>query len=394
MIDGLRNIIFTQKKFWFFLIIFIVVLIIYILFAQKGFQNYHYFVPLANSILHGRLDVEPTPSMNELVPVNGKYYVVYPPMPAIILLPVVLFTGENLNQVWPSVFIAALAVAFFHLLAKRFTKKEWVSILLTLLFGFGTNFFLSSLIGFGWFFAHVVAVLFMILGLLAAAHQKPLLAGLGLSAAFLSRLPTILALPVFVYLILQDKKRNEYFQNLLKFFSPIFFMIIIYGLYNFYRFDNVFQTGYSLIPGVLQEPWYQKGVFDISYIPRQLEVIFLAMPKISLSFPFLMPSVRGMALWLTTPALLLIFFTRIRQKVNVYFLASALLVALPSLMHGTTGFNQFGYRFSLDFIVLLLIPLVASFQRVGWKVAALTLGFSLVINFWVATLFYLKEFSI
>src|SRR5688500_14993791 len=47
-----------------------------------------YFVPLADAFLHGRLGLDVMPSnLNELVPRNGLALVVYPPMPAIVLLP-------------------------------------------------------------------------------------------------------------------------------------------------------------------------------------------------------------------------------------------------------------------------------------------------------------------
>ena len=57
-----------------------------------------YFVPLADAFLHGQLGLAaepPSGGYNELVPLNGRLYVVYPPMPAVVLVPLVAFSGRG-----------------------------------------------------------------------------------------------------------------------------------------------------------------------------------------------------------------------------------------------------------------------------------------------------------
>ncbi|MCV4933129.1 hypothetical protein OFC23_32155, partial [Escherichia coli] len=45
--------------------------------------------------------------------------------------------------------------------------------------------------------------------------------------------------------------------------------------YNYARFGSFLDFGYSRIPGVLAEPWYNHGIFSIYYIPRQIwEMLF------------------------------------------------------------------------------------------------------------------------
>lgn len=381
-----------MKKISVALIVFILSLIVYLLFCQKTHQNLDYFVPLAHSFLHGRLDVQPRPELNELVLSHGKYFVVYPPAPAVILLPLVAIWGLNFNQVWASVVLAAGAMALFYLLAREFTKKDTIALAVTALFGFGTNFFFTTLSGSSWYFAHICAVFFMVLGLFLAVRKHPLLAGVSFALMFLSRLPTFLALPVFVYLIISKNKKNRS-RATLEFLLPIIVAIIIFAFYNWARFGSFTQTGYSLIPGVLQEPWFQRGIFSFSYVPRQLQAIFWSFPQISTRLPFFLPSRYAMALWLTTPALILLIFVKLKDRITRWFLLSALLVAIPSLLHGTVGFTQFGYRFSLDFIVLLLVPLIFVFEKLNWRIWAIFVGLSIAINLWVAILFVLKIFS-
>jgi hypothetical protein len=68
-----------------------------------------------------------------------------------------------------------------------------------------------------------------------------------------------------------------------------------------------------------------------------------------------------MSLFLTTPAFLWVFagLRENRRDVAVAATAAAALLALlPDVLHGTVGFQQFGYRFSIDaqpFLVALAI---------------------------------------
>jgi hypothetical protein len=68
-----------------------------------------------------------------------------------------------------------------------------------------------------------------------------------------------------------------------------------------------------------------------------------------------------MSLFLTTPAFLWVFIAlrEVRRDVVVGATAlAALLALLPDLFHGTVGFQQFGYRFSIDaqpFLVALAL---------------------------------------
>ena len=372
-----------------FFVIFFFVFAIYALFAPKYYQIRHYFVPLADSILHGRIDIAPNGTvLNELVPVDGKYFVVYPPAPAILALPFVGLLGPKVNQVWIEIFYASAAIAFFYFLTEKFFKECWIRIALTVILAFGTNYFYTALEGTSWFFSHISVVFFLVLALLAAVKKKPLLAGMLFVGVFLSRLPAGLTFPAVLYLLFQGESKKLYLKNLILFFAPVVLGSALFTLYNFARFGSIFQTGYSLIPGVLQESWFQNGIFSVLYIPRNLWYMFLQMPKIIGHFPYFLPDQIGMAIWLTTPALLLIFFARSKNRIVLWFILASILAAIPSLVHGTPGFSQFGVRFLLDYIVLLVLILGFAYRRLGPTIVAPFVGVSLLINFWAVILHY------
>ena len=88
---------------------------------------------------------------------------------------------------------------------------------------------------------------------------------------------------------------------------------------------------------------------------------------------FLRFRIIGMSLFLTTPAFLWLFgsLRRIRSDVTIGWVAAAAgLALLPDILHGTVGFAQFGYRFSLDAQPFLVALAVAGDARLrsGWRI--------------------------
>ena len=81
---------------------FVVVLVtiaIYLFTSSRDRQNLDYFVRLADAFLHGRIYLTEAPSwLNELIPKDGVWYVAYPPMPAVLLVPFVAVFGPDFPQ--------------------------------------------------------------------------------------------------------------------------------------------------------------------------------------------------------------------------------------------------------------------------------------------------------
>jgi hypothetical protein len=87
------------------LFLFVLVFIVY-LFTKAHPTPYNYFVRLADAFLHLRLSLlENPPWLNELVPFQGKYYVIYPPMPALVSIPFLILFGPFVDQTLISIFL-------------------------------------------------------------------------------------------------------------------------------------------------------------------------------------------------------------------------------------------------------------------------------------------------
>ena len=81
----------------------------------------------------------------------------------------------------------------------------------------------------------------------------------------------------------------------------------------------------------------------------------MARPSFGTSWPFAIPDGYGLSLFITSPALLLAFRSRLRHPFLAATGATALLVLLPDLLYYGGGWFQFGFRYFLDSIPFVLI---------------------------------------
>jgi hypothetical protein len=130
---------------------------------------------------------------------------------------------------------------------------------------------------------------------------------------------------------------------------------------------------------VTDEPWFRHGLVSPLYIPRHLFAIGLQSFEWVEAFPFLRPNYTGLALTLSAPFLFWsarAWSVRQREPLVPLAIASVLLILLPDLMHGSWGFAQFGYRFVLDAVPVLMLLLGWAYRdRASWSlVAAVSVG--------------------
>lgn len=366
-------------------ILFLLAIAVFVVYftTSGGATPYDYFIRLATSFLHGKYYLDSNLGwLNELIPIaNGRFAVVYPPTPAIIAIPFVLIFGPNFQQQIMSQIMGALAAFVWGLIAYQKSGKKLTSFWIFLLAAFGNIVWYMSSNGSVWYLGQVSAYLFLTLTIYESLNRKriPILS-LYFGLSVLSRLEVVLALPLIIYL------NRDKFRKIKMFFSFILglsFFGIIYGIYNHLRFGSFLQTGYSLVPGILKEPWYQNGLFNPINIPNHLKIILLTLPKLISSFPFIEPSWAGLAIWITTPAFFYSLRANIKEKAVQFSWVSIILISLLIFSHGETGFTQFGYRFAVDFypIILFLIVEALGKEKLKWH-HWLLLFISIFVNLW------------
>jgi len=348
------------------------------------------FVPLADAFLHGRLSIPVDRPWMELVPVpggSGAQYSPFPPVPALTLMPVVallgLFpgVGELSSNVMSSLLGAVNVALAWYLLAAIGVRLQ-PRVVIVIGFAFSTHWWVAGMGG-THHYAQVVATLFLLLALnLAVRRRLPALAGLALGLAAGSRLPTGLAVPLLLAFF-ADRWRpsRAHVELLLGLAVPA----LLFAAYNVARFGSPFDSGYVHIPSgnaglVTDEPWFRHGLVSPLYIPRHVYAIFIQGPLLVGEFPYLKPDLTGLSLTISAP--FLFWAVKARGPLVAATWLSVELVLLPDLMHGSWGFSQFGYRFILDAMPLLLLLLGWGYrERASWSLVA-AVAVSVVVHAW------------
>jgi hypothetical protein len=365
---------------------------VYLFTASRDRQDLDYFVRLADAFLHGRIYLTEAPSwLNELIPKDGVWYVAYPPMPALLLVPFVWAFGPEFPQQVASCLFAGIAVGLAWLVFGRFGLSIRVRLVLTAVFGFGTAFWYVAEVGSVWYLSHVVAVMFSMAAILLALDQdrrRPFLVGLLLGFAAMSRLPVGLTAPFFIaMLVAVDRplrlpvagERSAAIRRVAIFGLGLAIPAAVYALYDIARWGTILDQGYVLIPGVLEDPIYAKhGILALEYIPRNLFAIFLRSWNYVDDPPFLQPSWWGLSLFLTTPLFVWLFRARWRDPRVAWALLATAVALVPIVTHGNVGITQFGYRFSLDVQPMLFVVLAVGFaggmSRWAWAASVASIA--------------------
>ncbi|MCY1075242.1 hypothetical protein [Archangium lansingense] len=384
-----------------------------------------HFVYQAKAWLEGRLDLDPEvlPNLEDWAcvrEVEGKkvrcegrvrpgdrWFVSFPSFPAVVMLPFVALHGYQFNDTSFGVIVGALAVALFYSLL-RFLAKEGETgrertenVGLALVLAFGTLFFYAAIRGEVWFSAEVMGVAFTCLYVRNAVRaHRPVLAGLFFSMATLTRTPLLFAGLFFVLEALcpgpdrlgQLKALGAHWKPALRklglFALGAAPLALLAAAYNLYRFGSPSEFGHAFLynnrVNVDIDRW---GLFDLSYLSRNLEAAFLKLPKVSFNPLRLGYDPHGLTLLLTLPLLVFLVVPKLRPRLHWPLWLTVAVTALPGLFYQNTGYMQFGFRFSLDYTPYLLLL----FAIGGWSLrqravlAAVTLG--VLVNFWGAVAF-------
>jgi hypothetical protein len=331
---------------------------------------------------------------------NGRIYVPFPPLPAILLMPLVALVGPVTADSWESGINASLAAIDIGLawwVAGRIgVDRLRDRFALVLLLGFSTPIWWVTTRGGVWHTGHLVATMLLLL-LLAEVfgRKRAFIAGLLLGAAFLTRPPLAFVAPVFAIWYLGRPLRQRAFSvgqriRLMPWrqwlmlglgFLP---SLIVFFAYNQARFGTPGESGYALalLPGWLAALRNQ-GLFSLTHVGMNLDFLFLHLPALIPTFPWFRPDGLGLSVFLTSPALFGAVLAPWRRDGRTWLLlASAVAALIPTLLYYGGGWLQYGYRYFLDsipFVWGLCAMAVATRGRVGW-IWWLLIVFGVVVN--------------
>ncbi|HLL24724.1 MAG TPA: hypothetical protein VK427_21475, partial [Kofleriaceae bacterium] len=279
--------------------------------------------------------------------VGHTAYVSFPPAPSLIMLPGALIGGRAANDVIPTLLVAALILPLAFAVLRRLaaaqlslrTRAE--DLWLVAMLAFGSVLFFSSVQGKVWFTAHVVGVALALVYAWASIEARaPVLAGIALGLAALTRTSMAFMFPLFVLEAWRmARDRGLVLRPLVRFVVPVVAFAIVGMIYNHVRFGSPTEFGHSYLalgdfrPVRQQVQIEQFGLASYHYLERNLAVAFTLLPDLLPRAPHVQISGHGLALWVTTPLLAFLLWPRDRPPIHRTLWLTVALVALPPFLY-------------------------------------------------------------
>ncbi len=311
----------------------------------------------------------------ELAVYQGKYYVSFPPVPAIPIYFLTFLFGLNV----PDTLLIQMYAILACLIVYKVFKDASITPLLSAVWAFFAC-FASALLpmlqnGAVWYQAQILAYLLTALAIERMQKGKPTLIPLFFALSVGCRPFNVLYGPL---LIAYGIKVHPSFKLGIRLLTKMLLgllsglsVAIAYAVYNYIRFGNIFEFGHNYLPefstqGVIQ--------FALSHIPNNAPTFVWGLPFAQNGNAFEMKQY-GFSMFLANPILLCLLLWFFRDMVKwrltpfkISVLAFFLLHALLLLSHRTCGGFQYGARYFVDCIPYVFMYITASRKDTGDKV--------------------------
>ncbi len=378
----------TVRQFWIAAGLSLFAAIAFYFSTNATLRDLDYTSRIASALLSGHLGLREKPPdwLNEMIPHRDSYYSAFPLGAVLSMVPIALLQKAGLIHHFPGHILAALiagaCVYFFFQLAKAFGADYFGlegsalvrRILLALFPIFGTWTWCN--LGFGG--AWQIALGLALLGQTAALYftlvrPSPFVAGAFFALAFGNRTELLITLPLYTYFLwrrpneeltpssrsrMVRKGLRENVPMAMRFLSVPATLALLTAAYNFARFHSIFDFGYTHIPEVREEPWYEHGLFSIHAIQWNMyTMLFQGFESVSY-FPHILPNGFGCSIFLASPFLCLLFREGGRYKVAAWVAIASLTLVL--WCHGNPGSWQFSYRYAMILLPWMFLLLTAN----------------------------------
>jgi len=377
----------TIPQLWIALAVSVFAAVAFYFSTNAILHDLDYTADIASALLRGDLGLREKPPewLNEMIPRGDRYYSAFPLGAVLSMIPIALLQKARLIHNFPAHVLASLiagcCVYFFFQLAKAFganySSLEPSSfgrrILLALFPVFGTWTWCN--LGFGG--AWQIALGLALLGQTAALYftlvrPSPLVAGTFFALAYGNRTELLITAPLYLYFFWQRSDRTSalWSRSMIKqelgkngrmairFLSVPVCLAILTAAYNFARFHSIFDFGYTHIPEVHEEPWYEHGLFSIQAVPWNIyTMLFQGFASLSY-FPYIEPNGFGCSIFLASPFLCLLFREGGKYKIAAWVAIAVLTLVL--WCHGNPGSWQFSYRYAMILLPWMFLLLTGN----------------------------------
>jgi hypothetical protein len=358
------------------------------IFGSLTVNHEQQYVYLAASFLDRKLYFVSMPEhWHDTAAYAGRYYWPLGPLPAVLLMPFVFlwrFASANFYQGYVSLPLSLLTCWLCFRLGRHCGRSQVESAWLVLAFCGASSYFGVAVISMSWSLAQVIAIVLLFLAVYEWLGQRRWwVIGLLLGLTTTARVSAGLNIALFMgaALFCERKEKVKAFLTLNAGFA---IPVLLLATYNFARFGSFIETGYSYQPPAPQD----FAASSLANVLPHLRVFLLGTPVLLEGFPFVAADPLGMSVLLLSPWLVYIGSLKM-DKFNYLALANCALVLVGVLAWRSTGQLQLGYRFSLDFLPIIILLLA----RTGFTGKEMPVGFkTLTLIGFLSTLFFLVSF--
>jgi len=322
----------------------------------------------------------------ELAVYGGDYYVSFPPVPTLVMLPFTIFFGEQTpDNVIILGFLLLILTAVYQT-ARRIGASEYQAAFFSAFFGLGSNLLWLCSDGAVWFLAQALNIVLCTWAIYLAVCGKRTLA-LGLIALAVGCRPfsILLFIPLLLYFIEQDRQTEGVdLKHVILSQWKILVLPALIGLayvcFNYARFHHPLEFGHSYLPEFSRgEPQ-----FHARYILQNLKNILRPITLTetgAVEYPYY----EGFLFIAANPFFLLLLSRFRKPKPHQWSALFCMgLNLLLLLMHRTFGGWQFGARYTVDLLPYVLFAILPTLNNHP-KSAELWIGiFGILLNLYGA----------
>ena len=331
-----------------------------------GATAYNTYTRQAMAWRQGLLHLPEDVKYLELAVYQGDYYVSFPPLPSVVLLPLTYLFGWNTpdNLLVKLYALGACLLMYFAL--KRAGYKPWHAGAFAFLICFASSLLPLTLDGAVWYHAQVLAFFLTVAAICFLALDWPTWSLLCYALSVGCRpFNALYGLPLFaVYIAINHRARTPVKAMARALLPGICLGLCVaagLGIYNYIRFGNPLEFGHNYLP----EFSTQGGVqFSLDHVAKNLKTFLWGLPlnenyelkKFGFSMLLACPTLTLMLYWVIKDLL-----KRAMRVEKAVVLLTCLAHAFLLLMHRTFGGFQLGARYAVDlvpytFFYLLLTP--------------------------------------
>lgn len=359
------------------------------------------FTLMAQAWRKGLLHLEKDYPWLELAIYEGNYYVRFPSVPALVMLPLTFLFGENTpNTLLAGGYLMGSYLTGYHL-CRRFRQaadSEFYALFLTM----GCNMMYLSLTGDVWNQGQLLSFFLTTACAAGLTGRTPEQWAVGLFCLALSvgcRPFQAVYVPFGLWMLyqnLQHRQQTDFWTTILRGIPYVIAPLMVaaaLGWYNWARFGDPLEFGHNYLPEFTRDP--NQPQLGLQYIWNNLTGLF-RMPYFEEN-RLVFPLFNGFAFWLANPIYItaavcaVTKWLRRRWDVGdtllcVGFAAEIFLL----LIHKTFGGWQFGARYLCDLIpMMLLFQLRGRKRRRNWETAIGSLA--IAFNLYGTIVFYLID---